>query len=143
MNWHDTHMAASDFGDRLADGIASFIGSWTFLIAQTIIFIIWVLINTMYLFKIIEFDPYPFILFNLFMSAEAAFSGPLILMSQNRQAHRDRHQAEMDYQTNCEAKQEIEHLQTELARIENEKLDHILAEIETIRTHITSWKLER
>lgn len=143
MNWHDTHIATSDFGDRLADGIASFIGSWTFLIGQSLIFVIWVLVNTLYLTRIIEFDPYPFILFNLFMSAEAAYSGPLILMSQNRQADRDRHQAEMDYQTNTVAKQEIEHLQQELARIENEKLDHILAEIETIRTHITSWRVER
>jgi uncharacterized membrane protein len=125
MNWHDRYVDSFEFGDHLADKIAAFIGSWKFVIIQSTIFVIWVLINTLYFFDAIRFDPYPFILFNLFMSAEAAYSSPLILMSQNRQAIRDRHQAEVDYMTNVEAKQEIEQLQKDLARIETEKLDHI------------------
>jgi uncharacterized membrane protein len=125
MNWHEAHLQAYKFGDHLADKIAGFIGSWKFIIFQSAIFFVWVLINTLTLFGAIQFDPYPFILFNLFMSAEAAYSSPLILMSQNRQAVRDRHQAEMDYQTNQEAKAEIEELQSEIARIEIEKLDLI------------------
>src|SRR5678815_5574267 len=111
MDWHTTYLETSKFGDRMADKIASFIGSWTFLITQSVIFAIWVTINSLYLLQVIHFDPYPFILFNLFMSAEAAYSGPLILMSQNRQAVRDRHHAEADYRTNAEAKLEIEELQ--------------------------------
>ncbi len=80
----------------------------------------------MFLFNVIQWDPYPYILFNLFMSAEAASATPLIMMSQNRQSIRDRHHADADYQTNLDAKYEIETLQQELARIENDKLDKIL-----------------
>lgn len=132
MNWHDRYVESFEFGDHLADKIASFIGSWKFVIIQSTIFAIWVVVNSLYLLDAIRFDPYPFILFNLFMSAEAAYSSPLILMSQNRQAIRDRHQAEVDYQTNVEAKQEIEALQKDLARIEVEKLDHIHRRVLTL-----------
>ena len=81
--------------------------------------------NTIWLFTAYQFDPYPFILFNLFMSAEAAYASPLILMSQNRQAERDRIQAEHDYETNVAAKEEIETILKELGRLELEKLDKI------------------
>jgi uncharacterized membrane protein len=73
-----------------------------------------------------QFDPYPFILFNLFMSAEAAYASPLILMSQNRQTERDREQAQHDYDTNVAAKEEIETILKELGRLELDKLDRIL-----------------
>jgi uncharacterized membrane protein len=77
-----------------------------------------------------QFDPYPFILFNLFMSAEAAYSSPLILMSQNRQTDRDREQAQHDYETNVAAKEEIETILRELGRLEQQKLDKILTLLE-------------
>lgn len=140
MNWHDTHLQASKFGDRLADKIAGFIGSWRFIIFQSLLFFVWVLFNTMTLFGALQFDPYPFILFNLFMSAEAAYSSPLILMSQNRQAVRDRHHAQRDYETNQEAKQEIEELQSEIARIEIEKLDLICDQ--NVRLHDHNAELD-
>jgi uncharacterized membrane protein len=127
MNWHKQHEESLSFGDCVADKLASFIGSWKFIIAQTIIFIIWVLLNTLWLFNWMQWDAYPFILFNLFMSAEAAYASPLIMMSQNRQAERDRHQAEADFDCNVAAKEEIETLQEHLSRIEVEKLDQILA----------------
>jgi uncharacterized membrane protein len=107
--------------------VASFIGSWRFIIIQSVIFVIWVIVNTLWLLERYQWDPYPFILFNLFMSAEAAYSSPLILMSQNRQSDRDRIQAQHDYETNVAAKQEIETILKELGRLELDKLDKILA----------------
>ena len=126
-NWHDTHREGMSFGARVADIVANFIGSWPFIIIQSGIFVVWVIFNTVWLFGAYQFDPYPFILFNLFMSAEAAYASPLILMSQNRQTERDRVQAEHDYETNVAAKEEIEVILKELARLELEKLDKILA----------------
>jgi uncharacterized membrane protein len=115
-------------GARIADLVASFIGSWQFIIIQSVIFFIWVVFNTLWLVTASwQFDPYPFILFNLFMSAEAAYASPLILMSQNRQAERDREQAQHDYDTNIAAKEEIETILKELGRIEIDKLDKIIA----------------
>jgi uncharacterized membrane protein len=126
-SWHVIHAQNSTFGERVADHVAGFIGSWRFLIIQSVIFVIWVIVNTIWLLDRYQFDPYPFILFNLFMSAEAAYSSPLILMAQNRQSDRDRQQAEHDYNTNVAAKEEIETILSELARLELEKLDKILA----------------
>jgi uncharacterized membrane protein len=117
-SWHVMHDENSSAGERIADHVASFIGSWQFIIIQSVIFVIWVIVNTIWLMDRFQFDPYPFILFNLFMSAEAAYSSPLILMSQNRQADRDRQQAQHDYDTNIAAKEEIETILRELGRLE-------------------------
>ena len=128
--WHALHIDKMDSGARIADRVAGFIGSWQFIIIQSTIFVIWVIFNTLWLVEAWQFDPYPFILFNLFMSAEAAYASPLILMSQNRQAERDREQAQHDYDTNIAAKEEIETVLKELARLELEKLDKIIALLE-------------
>jgi uncharacterized membrane protein len=125
--WHMVHDENSSIGARVADHVANFIGSWRFIIIQSAIFFVWVVFNTLWLFNAFQFDPYPFILFNLFMSAEAAYASPLILMSQNRQTERDRVQAQHDYDTNIAAKEEIETILKELGRIELDKLDKILA----------------
>jgi uncharacterized membrane protein len=129
-SWHIVHDENSSAGDRVADHVAGFIGSWQFIIIQSVIFVVWVIVNTIWLLERYQFDPYPFILFNLFMSAEAAYSSPLILMSQNRQAERDRVQAQNDYETNIAAKEEIETILRELSRLESEKLDKILAALQ-------------
>src|SRR3984893_10406948 len=129
-NWHDSHREGMTTGARIADRVATFIGSWRFIIIQSGIFVVWVIFNTLWLVEAWQFDPYPFILFNLFMSAEAAYASPLILMSQNRQAERDREQAQHDYDTNIAAKEEIETVLKELARLELEKLDKIVALLE-------------
>ena len=128
--WHHLHHERSSTGARIADKVAGFIGSWQFIIIQSLIFVVWVIVNTLWLFDRYQFDPYPFILFNLFMSAEAAYSSPLILMSQNRQAERDREQAQHDYDCNLAAKEEIEIILKELGRLELDKLDRILALLE-------------
>ena len=126
-NWHESHAKRRTTGDRIADRVAAFIGSWKFIIGQTAIMVVWIVVNTLAVFGLIRFDEYPFVFLNLFMSAEAAFATPLILMSQNRSAERDREHAETDFEVNVAAKAEIEQLITTLARIEIDKLDKILA----------------
>jgi hypothetical protein len=90
-----------DFSENLSDRIASFIGSWKFIIIQSIILTIWIVINSL---RLVDFDHYPFILLNLFLSFEAAYATPLILMSSNRSAERDRkhmvRDIELDQETN-------------------------------------------
>jgi uncharacterized membrane protein len=122
--WHEKDRQTRSLGARLADTVASGMGSWSFIIVQTLLVVAWMGLNV--LGWVEHWDPYPFILLNLLFSTQAAYAAPIIMMSQNRAAERDRHQAEADYKTNREAKQEIEELQKHLARIEDEKLDKIL-----------------
>lgn len=127
-SWHPAHRARRTFGQRLADAIASGMGSWGFIIAQTIFVLVWMGLNVVgYLW---HWDPFPFILLNLIFSTQAAYAAPIIMMSQNRAAERDRIQALEDYETNIQAKKEIEQLSVALARIENEKLERILKILE-------------
>jgi len=123
-NWHRTHKSQRTTGQRIADTVAATMGSWTFIIIQSIILAVWIALNLVAWFE--HWDPYPFILLNLALSFQAAYAAPLIMISQNRQAERDRHQAEEDYRTNVEAEQRIEDLQRTLAAIEINKLDKIL-----------------
>ncbi len=100
--------ATATFGQRAADAVAAFGGSWTFIILFAVILIIWVVLNSLILVKYNEtFDPYPYILLNLFLSTLAAIQAPIILMSQNRQAEKDRLSAEHDYEVNLKAELEI------------------------------------
>lgn len=125
LTWHDQHYTRRTFGQKIADKVSNSMGSWTFIIIQTIIVMIWMLINI--LGFVFEWDPYPFILLNLLFSTQAAYAAPIIMMSQKRQSELDRLQALADYHTNLEAKKEIEELQVRLNIIETEKLDKILA----------------
>jgi uncharacterized membrane protein len=98
----------STFGQRLADNVASFGGSWTFISLFAIVLVIWILLNSFILLKYsASFDPYPYILLNLFLSMLAAIQAPIILMSQNRQAYKDRLSAEHDYEVNLKSELEI------------------------------------
>jgi len=124
-NWHEKHTKTLDFGSRLADSVAKGMGSWKFIIIQTVLVILWMSLNLVGFFY--HWDVYPFILLNLLFSTQAAYAAPIIMMSQNRQSERDRSQAKADYQTNIEAKQEIEALAIMLSRLEVEKLDKIIA----------------
>jgi len=127
-NWHDKHTAARDFGSRLADSVAEGMGSWRFIIIQTVLVILWMGLNLVGL--IYHWDAYPFILLNLVFSTQAAYAAPIIMMSQNRQNERDRMHAQEDYQTNLDAKKEIEALTVKLNSIEVDKLDKIIAMLE-------------
>jgi uncharacterized membrane protein len=105
------------FGDRVSDRLANFAGSWTFISLFTGVFFVWIAINTIILvYK--PFDPYPFILLNLALSALAAIQAPVIIMSQNRQEERDRMNAEHDFEVNLNAEMEIHQL--------HRKIDHLL-----------------
>ena len=127
-NWHAAHAAELTFGQRIADSVAVAIGSWSFIIAQSIVLAVWIVVNV--LAWLDHWDPYPFILLNLALAFQAAYAAPFIMISQNRQAERDRIQAEADYRTNVEAEQRIEDLQRRLAAIELNKLDYIIRLLE-------------
>lgn len=128
FNWHKKDQQDRTFGDRLADSVAEGMGSWRFIIIQTIVVAVWMTLNGVGF--VYHWDPYPFILLNLLFSTQAAYAAPIIMMAQNRAADRDRAQAQADYETNIRAKQEIEELQTHLARLEIDKLDRILKLLE-------------
>lgn len=110
------------FGQRIADKVASFGGSWTFIISFAVFLTLWMGINSYALHEIFKvgakpFDEYPFILLNLALSALAALQAPVIMMSQNRQAAKDRMQADMDYQVNLKAELEVAQLHSKVDRI--------------------------
>jgi uncharacterized membrane protein len=128
MTWHEKHKSNSNFAQRLADSVASGMGSWRFIIIQTCLVAIWMIANVIGF--IYHWDVYPFILLNLVFSTQAAYAAPIIMMAQNRQGERDRAQADQDFSTNVEAKKEIEELLEKLNSIEVDKLDKILALLE-------------
>ncbi len=116
------------FGERLADRIASFGGSWTFIIIFGGAIIAWVIVNTDILWNWGNgpFDPYPFILLNLFLSMVASVQAPIIMMSQNRQSAKDRLQASHDYEVNLKAEIEIMALHEKLDEIRNKDLADLI-----------------
>jgi uncharacterized membrane protein len=96
------------FGQRAADAVAKFGGSWSFIILFGVVLVCWVILNSYILVNYNKaFDPYPYILLNLFLSMLASIQAPIILMSQNRQAEKDRQNAEHDYEVNLKAELEI------------------------------------
>ncbi|MEQ1903580.1 MAG: DUF1003 domain-containing protein [Pirellulaceae bacterium] len=105
-------------GERMADKIASFGGSWYFLLAFAALMVVWIVVNSFLLISR-AFDPFPFILLNLILSCLAAVQAPVIMMSQNRQEAKDRLRSQHDYQINLKAELEIRHL--------HEKVDHLLS----------------
>ena len=129
--WLDKHRETLTYGQRIADSVANGMGSWAFIIGQTIFVIIWMTLNVIGFIR--HWDVYPFILLNLIFSTQAAYAAPIIMMAQNRQSERDRLQAQADYDTNVEAKLEIESLQLQLNKIETEKLDKIIIMLEQMK----------
>jgi uncharacterized membrane protein len=109
------------FGQRVADKVASFGGSWTFIIIFGTMLIIWVAANSFFLAQPQVFDPYPYILLNLFLSMIAALQAPVIMMSQNRQAARDRLEANNDYQVNLKSELEILELHRKMDLLRDEQ----------------------
>lgn len=108
--------AASSFGEVLADKVASFGGSWAFIILFAVVLAAWITVNLWVVS--LRFDPYPFIFLNLILSCIAAVQAPIIMMSQNRQEARDRLRAQHDYRVNLKAELEIREL--------HDKMDHLL-----------------
>lgn len=124
INWHKKHADERTFGERLADTVAQGMGSWTFIIVQSVIVLAWMILNVIAFVS--HWDAYPFILLNLVFSTQAAYAAPIIMMSQNRSSDRDREHAAADYLTNTEAKKEIEELMNTIHKIDVDKLDKIL-----------------
>jgi uncharacterized membrane protein len=106
------------FGDKMADRLATFGGSWKFLIIFGALLLVWIALNSIMLLKK-PFDPYPFILLNLILSCLAAVQAPVIMMSQNRQESKDRLRSQHDYRVNLKAELEIRQL--------HDKIDHLLS----------------
>ncbi|GEO78760.1 hypothetical protein FD29_GL001020 [Companilactobacillus mindensis DSM 14500] len=124
-NINDTVYGKRTRGQKLADAVAKFGGSWGFIITFVIILVGWMALNVLHLFGI-HFDPYPFILLNLFLSCVAAIQAPIIMMSQNRAADRDRFDSENDYKTNKKSEMEIRILHQKLDQLIEVQWPHIL-----------------
>jgi uncharacterized membrane protein len=118
-------------GQRLADRVATFGGSWTFLVGFGVVLCLWVALNSVRLFQ--PFDPYPFILLNLVLSCIAALQAPIIMMSQNRQEAKDRLRSENDYRINLKAELEIRHLQAKLDQLLTRQWQRLI-EIQQLQT---------
>jgi len=102
-------------GQKAADKLTSFAGSWTFIFLVLLFLVIWIIVNVLML--VYKWDPYPFILLNLILSCLAAIQAPIILMSQNRESQRDRLRSEYDYRVNKKAEREIRDMQKDLEEI--------------------------
>ena len=115
------HMGAQRTrGERVADGVAALVGSWSFIIVQSFLLMLWIVANGLLIRDWLggkPFDPYPFILLNLMLSFQAAYTGPVVLMSQNRQAARDRDEAEHDYEVNREALELLRKVREDQAKL--------------------------
>lgn len=119
-------------GDRVADKIAEFGGSWSFILSFGAFMLCWISLNV---FQIVSkpFDEYPFILLNLMLSTVAALQAPVIMMSQNRAQKKDRLKADLDYQVNVKSELMLQQLHQKMDRLMDEELAHIRGEIETMR----------
>jgi uncharacterized membrane protein len=113
-------------GDRAADAVAATMGSWKFIIVQSVLLISWVAWNAA---SGAKFDPYPFILLNLALSFQAAYSAPIIMMSQNRQSDIDRNRAIQDFEVNQKAELEIETLHQKIDLLKEQEIAQLTAAV--------------
>jgi uncharacterized membrane protein len=120
---HEAPVAQLSVGQRVADVVASTMGSWTFIILQSVILLVWIILNVTAYVK--QWDPYPFILLNLALSFQAAYAAPFIMMSQNRQQEIDRQAANGDYQVNIKAELEIELLHDKIDALRQTEVLHL------------------
>lgn len=108
-------------GERIADAFAAVMGSWTFIIVQSLVLAAWIALNIVGWIR--HWDPYPFILLNLTLSFQAAYAAPIIMMSQNRQASKDRLMAEQDYEVNAKAEEEVKAIMHHLEQQDEVMID--------------------
>jgi uncharacterized membrane protein len=133
-NADDGNGDAPSFGQKIADRVASTMGSWRFIIIQSTILFLWIVLNiTAY---IEHWDPYPFILLNLALSFQAAYAAPFIMMSQNRQQDIDRKQAENDYKINIKAELEIELLHHKIDEFREKEILGLVQAITDLTAHM-------
>ena len=134
QNLNDEADETMTFGQRLADRVASFGGSWPFILMFAGVLIVWITINSVSLFSK-PFDPFPFIMLNLVLSCLAAIQAPIIMMSQNRQNEKDRLKADNDYRVNLKAELEIRHLHSKIDLLLTHQWQRLL-EIQQVQTDL-------
>lgn len=122
------------FGERLADVVASNVGSWIFIAIQSVLLCLWIVVNSVAWFM--QWDPYPFILLNLVLSFQAAFTAPIIMMSQNRQSTIDRRNAQHDYDVNTKAELEIELLHQKVDLMREQELTMLLQMVKRLEDRL-------
>lgn len=115
---HPIFQVSKTLGEKTADAITKWAGSWTFILSFAGFLVLWMIVNTTWLVFGTAWDEKPFILLNLILSCLAAFQAPIILMSQNRENQRDRMRAQYDYAVNRKAEKEIQEIKEQLERIE-------------------------
>ena len=144
VNVNQAHDEQRTFGDRVSDAFAEMMGSWRFIIIQSIILVIWVILNIVGWIE--HWDPYPFILLNLALSFQAAYAAPIIMMSQNRQAEKDRLMAEQDYLVNTKAEDELRAVMHHLEQQDEVMIDilrHLEEQHHTMLSHFSNSPPER
>lgn len=117
-------------GERFADMVAEVMGSWTFILIQSVVLFLWVMANVFAWVK--AWDPYPFILLNLMLSFQAAYAAPIIMMAQNRQSDIDRKKAEKDYDVNLKAELEIELLHQKMDMMREQEIKRLTDLVEEL-----------
>ena len=124
-------------GQKISDQVAKAVGSWKFIIGQSICIVGWISYNSL---NNASWDPYPFILLNLILSFQAAYTAPAIMMSQNRQSDVDRHQANNDFEVNVKAELEIELLHQKIDMMKEKELAMLIATVQELSLKIDSNK---
>ena len=126
-------------GQKIADQVAATMGSWPFIIIQSLILAVWIVLNVTAFVE--KWDPYPFILLNLVLSFQAAYAAPVIMMSQNRQAAIDRQAAQNDYQINAKAELEIELLHQKLDLLRETEVSELIQVIRRLEARLPPSEL--
>ena len=121
-------------GQRIADGFATAVGSWNFVVVQSLLLAAWIIGNAW--FGAASWDPYPFILLNLLLSFQAAYTAPVIMMSQNRMSELDRRQAEEDYHVNVKAELEIEWLHHKIDLLREQEIITLTRAVERLSAQL-------
>lgn len=124
------HLEARTLGERASDWIAGIVGSWNFILIQSSLLAVWLVLNSIAWMQ--HWDPYPFILLNLALSFQAAFTAPIIMMAQNRQSDIDRHKAQLDYDVNLRAELDITALHQKIDLLREQDISRLLGLIEVL-----------
>ncbi|MBX3453462.1 DUF1003 domain-containing protein [Ferrovibrio sp.] len=136
---HKPARAPASLGQRIADGFAGAVGSWNFVVIQSLLLAGWIVGNVW--FGARSWDPYPFILLNLLLSFQAAYTAPVIMMSQNRMSELDRRQAEEDYHVNVKAELEIEWLHHKIDLLREQEIITLTSAVQRLSAQLD--KLEQ
>ncbi len=133
---HTKPAGALTIGQKVADQVAATMGSWNFIIIQTVLLAVWIVLNVTAFVE--KWDPYPFILLNLALSFQAAYAAPFIMMAQNRQQDIDRQKAEEDYKVNIKAELEIELLHQKIDEMRETEVLNLTKAIAELTAHLRS-----